>query len=72
MSEYIIRVEGLLSAGLTSAFPHLTATQHSETLLRGRELSQAELTLVLNHLGSLGVDVIEVHRLPEASPVPAR
>ena len=44
MSEYIIRVEGLLSAGLTSSFPHLTATQHSETLLHGRELSQAELT----------------------------
>jgi hypothetical protein len=71
MSEYIIRVEGLLSAGLTSSFPHLTATQHSETLLHGHELSQTELTVVLNHLGSLGVDVIEVHRLPDSSPVPS-
>jgi hypothetical protein len=26
---------------------------------------------VLNHLGSLGVDVIEVHRLPDSSPVPS-
>jgi hypothetical protein len=69
MSEYIIRVEGLLSTGLTATFPHLTATQHAETLLHGSQLSQADLAGVLSHLGDLGVDVIEVHRLPDDADV---
>lgn len=65
MSHYIIRVEGLLSSGLMATFPHLQATQHAETVLHGRLHKQSELAHVLEHLGELGVDIVEVHRLPE-------
>ena len=65
MSRYVIRVEGLLSAGLTSAFPSLDTTQQSHTVLHGRLEDQSDLARVLARLRSLDVDVVEVHRIPE-------
>jgi hypothetical protein len=71
MSHYIIRVEGLLSSGLIATFPHLQATQHAETVLHGSLAKQADLAEVLGHLGALGVDIVEVHRLPDSEAPPA-
>lgn len=65
MSQYIIRVEGQLSAGLLATFPELSASQHEQTVLHGRLAKQSELARFLGHLGDLGVDVVEVHRVPD-------
>ena len=64
VSQYIIRVEGLLSSGLIETLPHMTATQHAETVLQGDLSRQSELASVLDHLGALGVNILAVHRLP--------
>ncbi|HEY7042134.1 MAG TPA: hypothetical protein VH419_00540 [Nocardioidaceae bacterium] len=69
MTYYIIRVEGQLSAGLMATFPHLEATQHAQTVLHGHLDKQSELSEVLGYLGEIGVDVVEVHRLPENEDV---
>jgi len=65
VSRYVIRVEGRLSTALTSAFPALVATQQSQTVLHGTIVDQVTLHGVLARLRSLGVDVVEVHRLPD-------
>lgn len=64
MSKYVIRVEGALSSALVSAFPALESSQHVQTLLHGTLEDQSELADVLAHLRDLGVDVVEVRRLP--------
>jgi hypothetical protein len=65
MGHYVIRVEGSLSAGLTSAFPSLVADQHAETVVYGLLEDQSALAGVLDRLRCLGVDVVEVLRLPD-------
>jgi hypothetical protein len=64
VSRYLIRVEGLLSHDLTSAFPALDAIQEDQTVLHGAIADQETLRGVLDRLRSLGADVVEVHRLP--------
>jgi hypothetical protein len=64
MSRYLIRVEGQLSPGVTSAFPSLDSQQYAETVLHGQLEDQSALAGVLEHLRRLGVDVVEVHRIP--------
>jgi hypothetical protein len=64
MGRYLIRVEGLLSSGLTSAFPSLHASQHAQTMLAGDLENQSSLADVLKRLEDLGIDVVGVHRLP--------
>jgi hypothetical protein len=65
VSHYLIRVEGLLSTELTSAFPALDATTQEQTVLHGKIVDQDALAGVLARLRSLGVDVVEVHRVPD-------
>ena len=69
MGRYLIRVEGLLSSGLTSAFPSLHASQHAQTMLAGRLEDQSSLAGILKHLEDQGVDVVGVHRLPDRGPL---
>jgi len=64
MGHYVIRVEGALSDGFVSAFPALESSQLAHTVLHGTLEDQAALSGVLAQLRSLGVDVVEVHRIP--------
>lgn len=65
MSSYLIRVTGRLSSGLLGSFPTLRAdVEPSTTTLVGQLPDQGALTGVLNHLDELGVEIVEVIRLP--------
>ena len=64
MSRYLIRVQGRLSPGVTSAFPSLDCRQFDQTIVHGPLPDQSALAGVLDHLRRLGVDVVEVHRIP--------
>ena len=64
MSRYLIRVEGQLSPGITSAFPSLQSQQFDQTIVHGELPDQSALAGVLDQLRRLGVDVVDVHRIP--------
>jgi hypothetical protein len=66
MAKMLIRVDAELSDELTAAFPHLTAHKYrASTTLTGDVADQQELQGVLNHLSTLGIDVVEVLTIPE-------
>ena len=65
VSHYIIRVEGRLSAGTVSAFPALHSVHQTQTVVHGRFDHETTLGGVIGRLTSLGIDVVEVHRVPE-------
>ena len=70
MTSYVIRVGGALSDELLTAFPLLAASlQPVTTVLQGELPDQAALNSVLDHLDELGVEIIEVTKLP---PLPAQ
>jgi len=71
VSHYVIRVEGRLSAGLVGAFASLDAVQDTHTVLHGAFADQTTLIGVLNRLRTLGLDVVEIHQLPERAAAPA-
>ena len=65
MAKMLIRVDAELTDELLSAFPHLTPRHHrASTTLTGDLTDQQELQGVLNHLTSLGIDVVEVVTIP--------
>jgi hypothetical protein len=64
MAHYVIRVEGLLSPGLTSAFPTLASELQAHSVVQGRFADQGQLAEVIARLRASGVDVVGVHRLP--------
>lgn len=64
MAHYLIRVDGELSADLTSAFPQLhTDVELVQTVLSGTVADTAELTGILNHLTEIGVEIVDVVRV---------
>jgi hypothetical protein len=66
MTKILIRVDSELSDELTTAFPALTSrSQRAHTTLTGELADQEELQGVLNHLRSLGVNIVEVVTFPE-------
>jgi hypothetical protein len=66
MATVLIRVDAEMSDELASAFPHLTTRTHrASTTLTGQIVDQQELQGVLNLLGSLGFDVVEVLTIPD-------
>lgn len=66
MASYLIRVTGRLSARLLDTFPTLAASVGPvHTTLLGPLPDQGALTGVLNHLDELGVEIVEVVRLPD-------
>lgn len=66
MAKMLIRVDAELSDELVKAFPRLTSHRHpASTTLTGHIADQQELQGVLNLLGSLGFDVVEVLTIPE-------
>ena len=70
--SYQIRVRGHLGATMLRAFPALhVETEGEDTLLRGAVADQAALHGVLAQIEALGLELLEVRRLP-ANRRPAR
>jgi hypothetical protein len=66
-ASYEIRIKGRMSAQLLSAFEGMDATvQSMETVLRGPVLDQAALHGLLDRIQALGLELVEVRRLPES------
>jgi hypothetical protein len=71
-ADYQIRVRGHLGATMLRAFPALHArTRDGDTLLRGGIADQAALHGVLAKVEALGLELVEVRRLPH-EPGPAQ
>jgi hypothetical protein len=67
--SYQIRVRGRLGRPLRAAFPALHAETHGEdTLLTGTLADQAALHGVLALIEALGLELLEVRRLPATVP----
>jgi hypothetical protein len=63
--NYEIRIRGHLGATMRRAFPGLRADiQGRDTLLRGAVADQAALHGVLAQIETLGLELLEVRRLP--------
>jgi hypothetical protein len=66
-ASYEIRIKGRMSAQLLSAFEGMDATVQSvETVLRGPVVDQAALHGLLDRIQALGLELVEVRRLPES------
>jgi hypothetical protein len=64
-ADYEIHVKGRMGEQLLSAFEGMDATVQSvETVLRGPVLDQAALHGLLDRIQALGLELIEVRRLP--------
>jgi hypothetical protein len=62
---YEIRIKGRLSDALSGEFADFTAAvRPAETVMRGELRDQAELHGLLDRIQSLGLELIEVRRLP--------
>jgi hypothetical protein len=67
-ASYEIHIKGRVSEQLLCAFEGMEATVESrETVLRGPVLDQAALHGLLDRVQALGLELIEVRRLPESS-----
>jgi hypothetical protein len=67
--RYQVRVRGRLGLTLQSAFPALEArAEGGDTVLAGVLADQAALYGVLAEAEALGLELIEVRRLPPESP----
>ena len=65
---YQIRIRGRLGRTVRAAFPGLRAAEEGQdTLLAGDLMDQAALHGVLTQIEALGLELVEVRRLP-ASP----
>jgi hypothetical protein len=65
-ASYEIHIKGRVSEQLLSAFEGMDASvQSMETVLRGPVLDQAALHGLLDRVQALGLELIEVRRLPE-------
>jgi hypothetical protein len=64
-ANYEIRVRGHLGATMRRAFPALRAeTEDGDTLLRGALPDQSALHGVLAQIEALGLELLELRRLP--------
>ena len=63
--DYEIRIKGRLSDALRAAFEDLTATEEPvETVLYGPVPDQSSLHGLLDRIQSLGLELVEIRRLP--------
>jgi hypothetical protein len=66
--SYQIRIRGRVSAKLLESFDNMESEiEPVETVLHGPVRDQAELHGLLRRLQSLGLELIEVRRLPEGN-----
>ena len=69
--SYEIRIKGRLSDSLLAAFEGLTATvEPVETVLHGPVSDQSSLHDLLDRIQSLGLELVEIRRLPPAAEEP--
>jgi hypothetical protein len=66
-TRYEIRIRGRVSAAVLETFDMENDIEPVETILHGPIRDQAELHGLLHRLQSLGLELIEVRRLPESS-----
>lgn len=68
VQRYEIRIRGHLGETLFGAFPGLAAEKRSEdyTVLTGPPLDKAALHGVLVQIETLGLELLEIRRLPDA------
>ncbi|UNO43405.1 hypothetical protein [Streptomyces sp. MST-110588] len=67
-SDFEIRVRGRVGTALASAFGELTVRLcPAETVLYGAGLDQAALYGILDRIQALGLELLEVRRLPGAA-----
>ena len=65
--SYEIRIKGRLSDSLLAAFEGLSATvEPGETVLHGPVADQEALHGLLDRIQSLGLELVEIRRLPAA------
>lgn len=70
--QYEIRVRGRVSSAVLSSFDQLgSEVRRVETVLYGPLVDQAELHAVLERIQGLGLELIEVRRLPSRDDDPA-
>jgi len=63
---YEIRIRGRVSQTLLATFDHMESTvEPVETILHGPVRDQAELHGLLHRVQALGLELVEVRRLPE-------
>ncbi|MEV0522332.1 hypothetical protein [Streptomyces sp. NPDC050439] len=66
-ADFEIRVRGRIGEAFRSAFGEMTVVlRPAETVLMGAGLDQAALYGILDRIQALGLELIEVRRLPEA------
>ena len=66
-AQYEIRIRGRVSEQVLRTFESLTSdNDRVETILHGPVRDQAELHGLLDRLQTLGLELIEVRRLPDA------
>jgi hypothetical protein len=66
-SDYEIHIKGRVSEQVLTAFEGMDASVQSvETVLRGPLLDQAALFGLLDRIQALGLELVEVRRLPES------
>ena len=64
--SYEIRIKGRLSDSLVAAFEGLSATvEPVETVLHGPVQDQSSLHGLLERIQSLGLELVEIRRLPD-------
>jgi hypothetical protein len=67
-TRYEIRIRGRVSAAVLDTFDAMESeVEPVETVLHGPVRDQAELHGLLHRLQSLGLELVEVRRLPESS-----
>ncbi len=72
-TQYEIRVRGLLSDRLLSAFPEMHARMRDhETVLTGELPDQSALHGVLGRIEALGLELLEVRRARPRADAPRR
>jgi hypothetical protein len=65
-SGYEIRIKGRLSDTVSGSFEDFTASvKPEETVMRGQIRDQSELHGLLDRIQALGLELIEVRRLPD-------
>ena len=69
-ARYEIRVRGHLGEALTTSLPPHFSTEFSpaETVLHGDGVDQSALHGVLDQLEQLGIELLEIRRLPDDDP----